>query len=155
MLYMCFLEIVRQISSQCKEQALMLVKLWHSYFDQYADSMRKSLYEVNKRTHKVSSLLDSLTQKYAQVLDTTTSRDLEYVALIDKYDKSLELLEVVSKSLHDERLRTRRLEQEMADLTDNFSILMPNHARYYKDRRLQTQLMKYTIADACGTWGKS
>ena len=155
MLYMCFLEIVRQISAQCKEQALMLVKLWHSYFDQYTDSMRKSLYQVNKRTRRVNALLDGLTQKYAEVLDTNTAKDLEFVALIGKYEKSLELLEIVSKSLYDERVLTRRLKLEVADLRDNVTTLMPNHTRYYKDTQLQKKLMKCTIADACGTWEKS
>ena len=83
------------------------------------------------------------------------TKDVEFVTLVDKYEKSLELLEIVSKSLYDERAQVKRLEREVADLTENFQILMPNHAHYYKDRALQAKLEKFTIADACGSWRRS
>ena len=40
MLYLCFLEMARQVSGQCKEQGLMLIKLWHSYFDHFQVKIR-------------------------------------------------------------------------------------------------------------------
>jgi len=43
MLYLCFLEMVRQVSGQCKEQALFLVKIWHTYFDHLQHHMRVTL----------------------------------------------------------------------------------------------------------------
>ena len=109
MLYLCFLEMARQVSGQCKEQGLMLIKLWHSYFDHFQVKMKTTLAETAQHTQKINALLEDMTHKFAKVLTIDESKDIEFLELIDKHQKSLELIELLSKSLYEERQETTRL----------------------------------------------
>ena len=88
------------MSGQCKEQALFLVKLWHAYFDHYHQHMKQTLLKTGEHTSSIGKLLETMTQKFAKVLVIDESKDLEFLALIDKHNKALQLIELVSKSLY-------------------------------------------------------
>lgn len=87
----------------------MLIKLWHSYFDHFQEKMKNTLGETGLHTQKINSLLEDMTHKFAKVLTIDESKDIEFLELIDKHQKSLELIELLSKSLYEERQETTRL----------------------------------------------
>ena len=62
--------------------------------------MRHTLTKVTQQTQSISQLLEEMTHKFAKVLVIDESKDLEFLSLIDKHDKALQLLELVSKSLY-------------------------------------------------------
>ena len=65
--------------------------------------MKRTLSKISGQTNKISDLLDTMTKKFSKVLVIDESKDVEFLALIDKHDKALQLLELVSKSLYQER----------------------------------------------------
>ena len=56
--------------------------------------------KTGEHTSNIGKLLETMTQKFAKVLVIDESKDLEFLALIDKHNKALQLIELVSKSLY-------------------------------------------------------
>ena len=95
--------------------------------------MKRTLSKISGQTNKISDLLDTMTKKFSKVLVIDESKDVEFLALIDKHDKALQLLELVSKSLYQERQHTNRLTLELDTLKDNFTDILPNYEKYYSN----------------------
>ena len=75
--------------------------------------------------------------------------------MIDKHDKSLQLLELVSKGLYDEREKTKDLEAEIATMKEDFKDLLPNYEKYMKNPELRGRLMKYSVMKEIDAWNPS
>ena len=128
---------MRQVSGQCKEQSLFLVKLWHSYFDHYGLRMQRELSKIATQTSKIGALLETMTRKFAKVLVIDEEKEMEFLTLIDKHDKALQLLELTAKSLYQEREQSNSLKAEIATLKEDFKELLPNHEKYIGNKELR------------------
>lgn len=56
------------------------------------------------------------------------------MALRNKYDKSLDLIEILSKNLYEEREKTKKLSWELNDLKEDIEVVLPNYEKYYQDK---------------------
>ena len=56
--------------------------------------------KTGEHTSNIGKLLETMTQKFAKVLVIDESKYLEFLSLIDKHNKALQLIELVSKSLY-------------------------------------------------------
>jgi len=86
-----------------------------------------------------------MTDKFAKVLVIDQQKDLEFLSLIDKHDKALQLLELVSKGLYEEREYNKTLKTELENLKENLQLVLPNHEHYYKNKEFRARLMKFSI----------
>ena len=51
--------------------------------------MKRTLSKISGQTNKISDLLETMTTKFSKVLLIDESKDIEFLALIDKHDKAL------------------------------------------------------------------
>lgn len=99
--------------------------------------MRHTLTKIGSQTNKISDLLETMTRKFSKVLLIDESKDLEFLALIDKHEKALQLLELVSKSLYQEREQTNLLKLELDTIKDNFKDILPHYEKYYRNKEFR------------------
>ena len=99
--------------------------------------MKKTLSKISGQTNKISDLLETMTKKFSKVLLIDESKDVEFLALIDKHDKALQLLELVSKGLYTEREQTNKLRLELDIIKDNYKDILPNYETYYTNKEFR------------------
>jgi hypothetical protein len=96
MLYLCFLEVVRQVSASSKAQALVLLKIWHSHHEQTHNKVANTFTEIKQHLKRFELHLQSLVEKYSTQLHEDSKRDEEFMRMKDRYLKSLYLIDVAS-----------------------------------------------------------
>jgi len=65
MLYLCFLEVVRQVSANSKAQALVLLKIWHNHHEQTHNKVAQTIVDVKTQLKKFDLHINSLVSKYS------------------------------------------------------------------------------------------
>jgi len=146
MLYLCFLEIVRQVSTKCKEQALFLLKIWHTYFDNFSNKIQTQFEKINDSTYKLEHSMKALTDRVEQLFTAEKSKDREFLEIKTKYEKSLTILDMCARHLYRQEDKAADWKEKFDVLNENMGVLLPNYKDYFKAARLHNELMHLDVA---------
>lgn len=143
MLYLCFLEVVRQVSANSKAQALVLLKIWHSHHEHTHNKVANTFTEIKQHLKRFELHVKSLADKYSAMLHEDSKRDEDFMRMKDRYLKSLYLIDVASQKLYIAEDRIQLLEQQLETLQQNIATLMPNFKQHFEDETLACKLMNW------------
>lgn len=73
---MCFLEAARQLSEVDRERGVLILKIWHSYFDQYETEMEKMVQSVFQKQRGIDATLATIKTSVMEIM--TQKEDLEH-----------------------------------------------------------------------------
>lgn len=95
-MYLCFLEVVRQVSTKSRKLAVLLLKIWHSHHEQTHNKVAGVFSSVKQQLNRFKPSLVQMCQKFQEYLDEDKEQDQEIVKMKDRYSKVLYLVEVAA-----------------------------------------------------------
>jgi hypothetical protein len=97
LLYLGFIECIRNISLKNKTHGLLCLKLWHEYYNQTQEEVKGIAKYVIDNMHKMTQEVKNALTVFQEEQKKIKFKDLEVIKLKADFQKSLELLELSSR----------------------------------------------------------
>eukprot|EP00347_Sterkiella_histriomuscorum_P021472 403333861 len=150
LLYLCFLEMVRQISAKCKEQGLIFIKIWHSYFDQIELQIRNLLDQIRNQTSHLTQNMETLMHQVSRLIEQKEDKELKFVDLKINYEKTQHVLSIATRLLHNEEDRHKAGKDRYEKLKESLVKIFPRYDRYVDDQDFHEQIKEMMAAKGEG-----
>ena len=109
---------------------MLLLKIWQEYFGHAQAEVRNAATTLHREIDEITKTVKSLVDRVRGELQNRFTKDIDVLELKHDFQKTLEVLGILTRSLYQEEARSTALELKLKSLEDGLALVYPIYKEY-------------------------